>query len=85
MKCALLLEVFDLQLFERRGHRHFSSFRQFVRRELIFPAGVPERRDEFVRSKRFLRAEEERFDDLREVHMSHATYTSYGTYSPSAL
>ena len=85
MKCALLLEVFDLQLLERRGHRRFSSFRKFVRRELIFRAGVPERHDEFAWSKRFLRAEKERFNDLREVHMSHTTYTSCRSYSPSAL
>ena len=36
------------------------SFRELVRRELIFRARVPERRDEFARVERSLRAEEQR-------------------------
>src|SRR5450432_2473920 len=82
LKGALLLEVFDLQLLERRGHLRLGGFRELVRREFVFRPRAPECRDELARGERFLRAEKQRFDNKSEFHGSLGTYT---TYSPIAL
>ena len=78
LKGALLLDVCDFQLLERGGHFRFARFREFVRRELVLRARALDRRRQLARGERFLRAEEKRFDDLGEVHMSHGTYTTSG-------
>src|SRR2546423_3264732 len=79
---AALLDVLDLQSFERGGHLRLSRFRELVRQQLIVVARAFDGGSELARSQRLLRGEQERFYHLGESHTSDATYR---TYSPIAL
>src|SRR6185369_13823602 len=79
---APLLDVLDFQLLERRGDLRLGRLCKLVRHELVFPARAFDRGHQLAGGERFLRGEQERFDDLRETHRTHVTYT---TYSPIAL
>ena len=57
LKSALLLDVFDFQLFERGGDFGLAHFREFVRRKFVTRAGARENIDNLFCGERFLRAE----------------------------
>src|SRR5260370_19552425 len=68
LKAMLVLNVFDLQLFNRSGDFCWSNFCKFVGRKFILAAGVMKNVDNLLYRKWFLRAEEERFDYFGERH-----------------
>ena len=54
LKCAILLDVFDLQLFQRGCHLRFGRAGEFVRRKIICVARSFDRAHEVTRQERFL-------------------------------
>ena len=64
-----MLNVFDLQLFNRAGNFRLSNIREFVRRKFVFRASIAKSIDNLFGRERFLCAEKKRFDNTSQIHV----------------